>query len=62
MCSREAENTNYLVFGLTLQGLKPMNYHTQGKHANPHTTDAVLGELILLTYCVINWLVLSHRH
>jgi hypothetical protein len=34
-------NTNFLVFGLTQSGLKPMIYRTQGVHANHCTTDAV---------------------
>jgi len=34
MLSREAANTNIIVFGLILAGLDPMIYRTQGEHAN----------------------------
>jgi hypothetical protein len=37
--SREATNTNFIVFGLTQSRLKPMIYRTQGEHANHYTTD-----------------------
>ena len=30
--SREATNTNFIVFGSTRLGLEPMIYHTQGEH------------------------------
>ena len=39
MLSREAANTNFIVFGLTTSGLKPTICHTQGEHANYYTTD-----------------------
>jgi hypothetical protein len=32
--SREATNTNFIVFGLTRPGLEPTIYHTRGEHAN----------------------------
>jgi cobalamin biosynthesis protein CbiD len=38
MLSGEATNTNFIVLGLTRLGLKPMIYHTQGKHANHYAT------------------------
>ena len=41
MLTGEATNTNLLVFGLTLSGLEPTIYRTQGEHANHYTTDAV---------------------
>jgi hypothetical protein len=41
MLSGEATNTNFLDFGLTQSGLELTIYHTQGKHANHYTTDAV---------------------
>jgi hypothetical protein len=31
--------TNFIVSGLTWQGLEPMICHTPGKHANHYTTD-----------------------
>jgi hypothetical protein len=40
MLSREATNTNYIVFGLTRPGCKLMIYHTRGQHANHYATDA----------------------
>jgi hypothetical protein len=41
MLSREATNTNFIVFGLTRSGLKPTIDRTRDKHANNFTTDAV---------------------
>jgi len=41
MLSREATNTNFIVFGLTRSGLEPMIYRTLGEHANHYTTDVV---------------------
>ena len=41
MLSGEATNTNFIVFGLILLGFKPTIYHTQGKHANHYTNNAV---------------------
>jgi hypothetical protein len=35
--------TNFIVSGLTWQGLKPMICHTPGKHANHYTTDAIIA-------------------
>jgi hypothetical protein len=34
MHSREAANTNFIVFGLKRQGIEPMIYSIQGEHAN----------------------------
>jgi hypothetical protein len=39
--SREEPNTNFIVFGVTRSGLKPMIDHTRGDQANHYTTDAV---------------------
>ena len=44
MLSREATNTNFIVFGFTRSGLEPMIHHTRGDHANHYTTDAVNNE------------------
>jgi hypothetical protein len=44
MLSREATNTNFIVFGLILLGLEPTIYRTGGKHDNHYTTD--LSDLI----------------
>jgi len=33
--SREAANTNFIVFGLSRTLLKPKNYHTRGEHVRP---------------------------
>ena len=41
MLSREATNTNFIVFGLIQPGLEPTIYHTRGEHADHYTTDAV---------------------
>jgi hypothetical protein len=41
MFSGEVTNTNFIVFGFTQSGLKPMIYRTRGEHANHYTTDAV---------------------
>jgi hypothetical protein len=37
--SGEATNTNFIVFGLTRQGIEPTIYRTRGEHANHYTTD-----------------------
>ena len=44
MFSREAANTNFIVFDLTLSGIEPAIaiYHTGGEHANHYTTEAVM--------------------
>jgi hypothetical protein len=47
MLSREATNTNFIVFGLIRSGLEPTIYCTQGKHANHYTTDAVGNWFVL---------------
>ena len=39
--SREATNTNFIVFDLTRSGFEPTIYHTRGEHANDYTTDAM---------------------
>ena len=39
--SREATNTNFIVFCLTRPGLESMIYRTWDKHANHYATDAV---------------------
>ena len=41
LISRDATNTNFIVFGLTWMGLEPMIYRARGEHANHYTTDAV---------------------
>jgi hypothetical protein len=41
MLSREAKNTNFIVFGLIQPGCKPTIYCIRGEHANHYTTDAV---------------------
>ena len=38
--SREATNTNFIVFGLTRLGLYPMDL-TPGENANHYTTDEI---------------------
>jgi hypothetical protein len=42
--SREATNTNFIVFGLTRLGLEFTIYRTQGKHANHYATDVVFSD------------------
>ena len=39
MLSREATNTNFIVFGLTRSGLEPTIYRNRGEYANHYTTD-----------------------
>ena len=41
---RKAENTKFIVFGLTPPGLKPMFYCIGDKHANHYTTNEVMYE------------------
>jgi len=45
MLSREATNTNFIVFGLIRSGVEPTIYHTRHEHI--YTTDAVLNQLLL---------------
>jgi hypothetical protein len=47
MLSREATNTNFIVFGLIRSGLEPTICRTRGKHANHYTTDAVGNWFVL---------------
>ena len=42
MLSGEATNINFIIFGVTPQGLEPTIYHTRGQHASHYTTDAVM--------------------
>ena len=48
--SREATNTNFIVFGLTRSGLEPTIYRTRGEHTNHYTTDAVSLKLGIANY------------
>ena len=41
LLSREATNTNFIVFGLTRPGLEPTIYRIRGEHANHYATDVV---------------------
>jgi hypothetical protein len=41
LLSREATNTNFIVFALTWSGLEPTTYHTWSEHANHYITDVV---------------------
>jgi len=41
MLSREATNTNFIVFGLTQQGLVAMTCHTSFKHSKHYISNAV---------------------
>ena len=56
MLSREATNTNFIVFGLTRSGLEAMIYCTQGKHANHYITDAV--DRTIDVVCIVHRCVL----
>jgi hypothetical protein len=40
MISKEATNTNVIVFSLTRPWLERTIYRTRGEHANHYTTDA----------------------
>ena len=51
--SREATNTNVIVFGLTQSGFVPSIYHTRGEHANHYATDAILFYTINTSQCSI---------
>jgi hypothetical protein len=55
MLCGEATNTNFIVCGLTLTGLKHTIYRTQGEHANHYATDAVFAQTeILIKTPIIN--------
>jgi hypothetical protein len=41
MFSREATNTNFIVFGLTQSELEPTIYCAPGEYSNHYITDAV---------------------
>ena len=47
MFSEEAANTNFIVFGLTLSGVEPTVYHTQGERANHYNTYFIVFGLTL---------------
>ena len=47
MLSREAANTNFIVFGLTDLDLN-LIYRPRGEYANHYTTDVVYEHLDLL--------------
>ena len=38
-CLVDKHNINFIVFGFTQSGIKPMIYRTWGKHANHYTTN-----------------------
>jgi hypothetical protein len=45
VCFAEKQQiSNFIVFGLTRQGLDPTIYRTRGEHANHYTTDAVRSD------------------
>jgi hypothetical protein len=48
MLSREATNTNFIIFGLTRPGLEPTIYHNPGEHANHYNTDVVFNKNITI--------------
>ena len=41
MVSREATNTNFIIFGLTRSGFEPMIHRSWGENANHYTTHAI---------------------
>ena len=43
--SREAADTNSIVFNWIRPGVEPTIYHTQGEHANYYTTNVVRESL-----------------
>ena len=53
--SREATNTNLIVFGLTRPRLEPTVYHTRGEHANHYATDAVCMYITRLSSSYTSW-------
>ena len=53
LLSWEAAYTNFIIFDLTWPGLEPMIYHTWDKHANHHTTDAVLCWMCVIHLSII---------
>jgi len=52
VCSWEATNTNFIVFGLTRSRLETTIYRTRGEHANHYATDAVAFPLIFFMICI----------
>ena len=54
--SREAANTNVIVFGLTQLGLKPTNYHTRGEHTNTTDEDNYLSKFEITKFnCILKY-------
>jgi hypothetical protein len=41
MLSREATDTNFIVFGLTRPGFETTSYRTRGEHAQHDATDTI---------------------
>jgi len=52
MLSVETTNTNFIIFGLTRSGFRPMFYHTRGEHANKkyHTVATIPKTNIKIVY------------
>ena len=52
LLSREATNTNFLIFGSPQSVLELTIYHTRGEHANHYSTDAVDHTMIAVIWLV----------
>jgi hypothetical protein len=61
MVSREVAHFIFIIFSLTQQGLEPMIYHTQGKHANHYTTDMVTSNLMVTGIICYTLLYLKYK-
>ena len=52
--SREATNTNFMVFALTRLGVQPTIYYTRDGHANHYYRCCPIGDLCFMWGCSIN--------
>jgi hypothetical protein len=54
--SREATNTNFIVFGSTQPGLEPTIYRTRGGYVDHYATDAFFLHLSKKPTIAYNWI------
>ena len=56
--SREAADTNFIVFGFTQPRLEPTFHRTRGEHANYYSTDAVKVALMIWIKTVVAMVII----
>ena len=64
-CSREATNTNFIVFGLAPTRFQTQDLpHSGGEHANHYATDAVcwlVNGIILIQLFSLRWVIIPNE-